>query len=265
MLETISYFRLSGYWYVLLENKETHLFNKESTFEMAFNLYCFDKELRRLILGELEKIEIAIRSQMTYIISSYFGPFWIEEKSLFANFNEHNSIISKITGEFLRSNEKFIDSYKSKYLNKLPPSWMLLEIISFGSLSLMYQKLKPGKTKREIAAKFGLDDRMLISWMHTMVYIRNICAHHSRLWNRNFAIRPMKLQSPQYTWLNNNEVSNSRLFYFASTLIYLLNRVNPVSSFKIRLIELIKSFEISDFKAMGFSDNWEHEPLWKSY
>ncbi|MDE6380839.1 MAG: Abi family protein, partial [Muribaculaceae bacterium] len=22
------------------------------------------------------------------------------------------------------------------------------------------------------------------SWLHAIVYVRNICAHHSRLWNR---------------------------------------------------------------------------------
>ncbi len=264
LLEKISYYRLSGYWYPLLADKETHVFKKGASFDTAFKLYCFDKELRRLILGELEKIEVAVRAHMIYIISGYFGAFWTEEKAIFPNQNGHDEIIAKITSEYERSDEKFIEAFKYKYSNPLPPSWMLLEITSFGSLSLMYQQLKPGKTKREIADKFGLDDATFMSWMHTMVYVRNVCAHHSRLWNRSLSIRPLRLQNPQNTWLKNKQTSNARVFYFASALVYMLNIINPNSTFKERFINLITSFKIIDFNAMGFCDEWEKEPLWLS-
>ena len=69
LLEHISYYRLSGYWYPLLENKQEHIFKEESTFQTAFNLYCFDRKLRQLVLSEIEKIEVAIRSKITYIMA----------------------------------------------------------------------------------------------------------------------------------------------------------------------------------------------------
>jgi len=262
LLEKISYYRLSGYWYPLLEDKESHVFKKGTTFDHAFKIYCFDKELRRLILCELEKIEVAVRAHMIYIISGYFGPFWIEDKAIFPNQTGYNEIIAKITSEYERSDEKFIEAFKYKYSNPLPPSWMLLEITSFGSLSLMYQHLKPGKTKREIADKFGLDDATFASWLHVMVYVRNVCAHHSRLWNRSFSIRPLKLQNPKNVWLQNRETSNARVFYFASALVYVLNIINPNNNFREKFIDLIKSFKIIDFNAMGFCDEWEKEALW---
>src|ERR1051325_7182906 len=78
LLEVISYYRLSGYWYPLLADKQQHTFKQDANFETAFKLYCFDKELRKLVLTELEKIEIGIRAKMVYILSHQHGPFWFQ-------------------------------------------------------------------------------------------------------------------------------------------------------------------------------------------
>ncbi|MDF2456208.1 MAG: protease [Cytophagaceae bacterium] len=61
LLENISYYKLSGYWYPMLaQPKSLHRFKEEASFNTAFKIYCFDREFRRLILSELEKIEVAI-------------------------------------------------------------------------------------------------------------------------------------------------------------------------------------------------------------
>jgi abortive infection bacteriophage resistance protein len=67
LLENISYYRFSGYWYPLLADKENHVFKPNADFETAYGLYKFDRELRKLIISELEKIEIAVRAKMAYI------------------------------------------------------------------------------------------------------------------------------------------------------------------------------------------------------
>jgi len=85
LLTSISYYRLSGYWYPLLQDKQHHIFKKESSFETAFKLYCFDRKLRKLILSELEKIEVAVRAKMIYELSLKHGPFWFVNPLLFRN------------------------------------------------------------------------------------------------------------------------------------------------------------------------------------
>ena len=76
LLEHISYYRLSGYWYPMLALPKTgHIFKPGSKFNDVFKLYCFDRELRKLIQGELEKIEVAIRSKMIYLLSHRYDPF----------------------------------------------------------------------------------------------------------------------------------------------------------------------------------------------
>jgi abortive infection bacteriophage resistance protein len=163
LLENISYYRLSGYWYPLLADKQNHIFKSDADFEMGFNIYKFDRELRKLIITELEKIEVAIRSKMSYVLSTQYNNFWIEDATLFANRSIHQSTLSKIEDELNRSDEEFIVSFKSKYANRYPPSFILLEITSFGALSRLYGNLKPGKPKKNIAKMFGLPDRVFAS------------------------------------------------------------------------------------------------------
>ena len=262
-LENISYYRLSGYWYPLLADKKNHIFKPDADFETAFRLYKFDCELRKLIISELEKIEIAVRTQMAYVLSTSNNPFWVENATLFANPQLYQSTIDKIREEFDRSDEEFIIAFKSKYSNPLPPSFMLLEITSFGTLSRLYDNLKPGKPRKEIAKRFGLPDKVFASWLHSFVYIRNVCAHHARIWNRWLRIQPLFPKNAAKIWISNKQVGNNRLFYALSMIIYLLNIVNPNHKFKQKLENLFRRYPNVDTKAMGFPANWHTESLWE--
>ncbi|MDR1181814.1 MAG: Abi family protein [Bacteroidales bacterium] len=263
LLENINYYRFSGYWYPLLADKQNHIFKQGADFETAFNLYLFDRELRKLIQSELEKIEIAVRTKMTYALSTMQDAFWIETPILFTNPNMYQSTLEKIMEEFERSDEEFILSFKSKYSNPLPPSFILLEITSFGTLSRLYDNLKPGKNRKDIASKFGLADKVFASWLHSFVYIRNVCAHHARIWNRCLRIQPLFPKNTGNTWLMDNTVSNNRIYYILSMIIYLLNIVNPKHTFKQKLEALFLKYPNVDRKAMGFPVDWHTEPIWK--
>ncbi|MFN7115241.1 MAG: Abi family protein [Saprospiraceae bacterium] len=262
LLENISYYRLSGYWFPLLQDKQNHIFKSNATFDTAFQLYCFDRELRRLILSELEKIEVAVRAKMIYVLSHQYGPFWFQNVSLFKNPTSHSDCLNKISKEFSRSDEEFILAFKNKYQDPFPPSWMLMEIISFGTLSMLYKNLKPSQYKRAIAHYFGIDDSTFESWLHAIVYMRNVCAHHTRLWNRTMSIQPRIPKKPRRQWLSHHPTYNNRAFFMLSIIIYLLNIVNPHHSFKNKLFNLFNKYPIVDLKALGFPTYWQSEPLW---
>jgi abortive infection bacteriophage resistance protein len=139
----------------------------------------------------------------------------------------------------------------------------MLEITSFGSLSVLYQNLRPGKSKREIAHHFGLDDSTFSSWLHSFVYIRNVFAHHSRLWNRGMNIRPQIPITPTNQWLENNTVNNNRTYFILSMMLYMLQCVDTKHQFIYRLRVLLKKYPTIDTASMGFPEDWEKEPLWK--
>ena len=170
LLKRIGYYQLSIYWRPLLADKQNLVFKPNTFFETAFALYKFDRELRRLILSELGKIEIAMRSQMSYSLSTAHGSFWLENETLFADTEKYQKTLAKIADELSRSDEEFIISFKSNYSNPLPPSFITLEIASFGVLSRLYQNMRAGRVKREIAKEFGLADKALVSWLHAFVY-----------------------------------------------------------------------------------------------
>jgi abortive infection bacteriophage resistance protein len=264
LLQNLSYYRLSGYWYPFLEDKKNHKFKEGATFEKAFKIYCFDRGLRLLLLREIEKIEVAIRAKMIYVLSHKYGPFWHLNNNLFKANDKYESIIEKIANEYNRSDERFITEYKKNYTESLPPSWILMEIISFGSLSKLYEQLKPSPEKREISKYFGVSDSVFGSWIHSIVYLRNVCAHHSRLWNRIMRVRPIVPRTAHKPWLNNiSGIKNNRTYYQLSIIQYLLNTVNPSSTFKEKLIKLLEEYPNIDPKAMGFPLKWQKCPLWK--
>lgn len=273
LLENISYYRLSGYWYPMLaQPKSSHLFKSLSSFNQAFSLYCFDRELRQLVNAELEKIEVAIRAKMIYVMSHQFGPFWFMSPVLFKKGSRLTETLSKLTKEFGRSQDDFIIAFKAKYANPLPPSWILFEISSFGALSNIYDNLKGRRAKREIAQYFGLDDTTFSSWVHAIVYIRNICAHHSRFWNRKLSIQPIIPLTPINQWLAETTTTNTitgvssninnKAYYILSMIIYLLNTVNPNHKFKDRVFALFAKYSNVDPVALGFTPDWKNEPLW---
>lgn len=263
LLQNISYYRLSGYWYPLLADKENHRFKPGSTFEAAYTIYKFDGELRKLIITELEKIEVAVRTQVAYILSSQYHGYWFADSSLFNNPVRHAKILSKMDEEYQRSDEEFVTAFKAKYSDPFPPSWITMEITSFGTLSILYNNLLPGRAKRHIANYFGLPDTVFASWLHSIVYIRNICAHHCRLWNKTLSIRPLMPRSPRKPFVTLPANGTRQVYFILSMIVYLLDIINPNHSFVTRLKDLLDRYPSMDVRAMGFPANWENEDLWK--
>jgi abortive infection bacteriophage resistance protein len=263
LLENISYYRLSGYWYPLLSDKENHVFKIGSCLTTAFHLYCFDKELRKLMLTEMEKIEVAVRAKMIYILSHEHGPFWYQNPGLFSSPKSHAISLQKIEDEFKRSDEVFLKAFSQKYQDPMPPSWMILEVASFGTLSQLYGQLKPGHLKRQIANYFGLPDTAMRTWLHSIVYLRNLCAHHSRLWNRKLAITPENIRTPMNSWMMDRSVRTDKTYFALSMVKYFLTTVNPNNTFTAKIDDLLAKFPEVNPGAMGFPADWKTEPLWQ--
>ncbi len=274
LLEQLSYYRLSGYWYPLLDTpKNAHQFKPNSTFDEAFKMYCFDRKLRSLILAELEKIEISIRAKMIYILAHGIGPYWFCDSSNFKNVVKFGRTLGKINSEVNRSDEDFIKDFKVKYSNSLPPSWISFEVSSFGTISMIYSNLKPSNHKRNIANFYGLNENQFESWIHSLAYIRNVCAHHSRLWNKELQISPQKPRLvnprsrraypfPSKDWINTTGIHIKRLYMPISIIAYFLQTINPINTFKAKLTTLFTDFPTINIGAMNFPPNWETQPLW---
>lgn len=263
ILQNISYYRLSGYWYPLLADKVNHVFKPGSTFEQAYSIYKFDSELRKMILSEIEKIEVVVRTQLAYIMSQNYGGWWFQDTSLFTNPAKLAKTISNMDEELGRSDEDFIKSFKAKYTNHFPPSWIMLEITTFGTMSILYSNLKSGRCKRQIARYFGVADTVMVSWLHSITYIRNVCAHHSRLWNKTFGISPVMPRRTAYPFVAFPPRGTKHVYFILAIIQYWLNIINPTNNFHDKIKTLLAKYPNIDFNAKGFPANWETEPLWR--
>jgi len=271
-LSSISYYRLSGYWYPFRERDAQrqidNRFIEGTRLDQAIELYEFDRKLRSLILDAIERVEVAIRTQITYHIGHKYGAFGHTDASNFHHKFNHAKWLAKLEEETRRSSDEFIRHYKDKY-NGFPhiPVWMLTEVMSFGALSFFYTGLrndhKKGiEDKKAVAEHFDLHHKRLGDWLHTLTYVRNVCAHHSRLWNRELAIRPDKVKLPE--WSRPITPRNDRIFYVLLMLRHLLGRIGNDQGWSDEVTELIKPIaDIPSYRlAMGIPEEWQLHPIW---
>lgn len=282
-LSCISYYRLSAY---MLPYKKwehgicTNAFLDNTNWDKVYNLYVFDRKLRLLIFDAIERIEIAIRAQIIYQLSHKYGSHWQDNPHIFKvekriNKNGDEKIIDvfadiqKHIKEQLKNNkaEVFIQHYVTKYdIPAMPPYWMSVEIMYFNHLSKICAQLKERSDVFAISKLFELPPDVFCSWLHAINYIRNICAHHARLWNRDMNIVPKKLDlSKNKVWIANPKtVQRGKLYYFLCMLNYLLQTINPNSKYKVRLIALLEEYkDVVNAGYMGFPSKWEEDALWR--
>lgn len=278
--QQISYYRLSAYFLPYQQVKDT--FNQGVQFDNILDTYRFDRELRILVFDCIERIEITIRAQMIHILAhNYKSSHWQDNPNVFKDpysngrgvlidpFNEVQKIININCSA--NNPEVFIKHYKENYSSpQNPPSWMCLELLTMGELSRLYMGLRKNSDKQEIAAFFGLHHTVFTSWLHTLTYVRNVCAHHARLWNRVFAIKPEVLLYPERNWIHKSYNNNQRTFYFLCILKYLLMSANPNNHLTVKLDKLFSKYPGIPIQFIGIpSDtegaimNWKEEPLWK--
>lgn len=264
-LHSISYFRLANYWRQMENDKSTHQFYPNSYFEDIINIYLFDKKLRSLIFIAIQDIEVALRTRIIHFYSLEHGVFWFMDKNLFKDQQLHETCLANIQKEINRSNEEFLKEHFAKYDEpEFPPVWKVLEVVSFGTLSKLFYNIKDTSVKKKVAKSFHLPQYIYLeSWIKSAVILRNACAHHSRLWNKRFPWKPQLPQKLPSTWLKNVSVRPFKLYAQLCYLVYLEQSINPNSDFKNELKNLLLSHTKISFKAMGFPDNWQSEPLWR--
>ncbi|WP_439581295.1 Abi family protein [Dyadobacter bucti] len=265
-LSNIGYYRLTGYMHHLQYNDGSHSFRENVKFDDVVAHYHFDKELRILLSDYLARIEVALRARLIDKFSIAHGFYWYQKEDLYVDKNVFRVVNEEIQKRFNQTQEQFVRSFKLKYINeKLPPCNMGLELLSFGKLSKLYEGLKNDEEKQNIAEEFKLVSKILSSWLRHLTNVRNVCAHHSRLWNRRFTADQPQIPSRKAFKFPDNVPNNfnSTLYGVISIMNRLLEAINPGNAFIKKMLELIEKFPGINLHFMGFPDNWREAPAWK--
>ena len=266
-LKHISYFRLKGYWWDMQIDKENHVFAPNTYFEDVVARYHFDRQLRLILFDAIELIEIALRTKLIYHLSQAYDGLWYLDDNIAAKKDVHCECLSDLQTEFARSGEGFAKEFRRKHPNDNPDAWVIFEVATFGTLSKIYNNLKPQLPQKSlITHEFGLNSTNdLSSWLAAISYLRNVIAHHSRVFGRDILKRPILPRNPRNKWLQFGITSaqEKKPFVVISAMVYLCNAINPHNEIKNKLLSLFQNHPNIPIYKIGFFNNWHKEPLWR--
>jgi len=265
-LKNVNYYRLSAYLYPF-RLTGTDNFQEKTSLDLIWKYYTFDRQLRLIVMDAIERVEIAVRTQLIYQFAHHHGAFGFMEPKYLPklNLSTFNDWLDALKSETDRSKEPFLDHFYEKYgdHHALPPLWMIGEIMSFGRMLTFFNGVED-KLRKIVARQFGIEDIVLQSWLGSLNVVRNICAHHGRLWNREMGFKPMIPRPNKYPqWHKPVVITNNRLFGILTVLEYMRKLTAPTSGWQGRLRALFAKYPEIPLMCMGFPANWEESPIWK--
>ena len=292
-LRFISYYRLRAYW-LAFENPPGK-YMPGTTFEHGLNLYFFDRELRLLVLDAIERVEVALRARWEQRMSKAHGHYgYFDDASLYRSEQKLGDSKDLLKDDYDNYKKDLKEHYQIKY-KELDPNrpvvWMAAERMSFGNLVGWISNLKHGKggkDRQAIARELLLNERELDSLIFHLKDVRNICAHHDRLWDREIeSIRVSMVLTKPANSMNGGD--GEKLHNTLVLLFHLLNTIEPEGAKRWReqvkaLIARCQSSGMAGSSApsekwlgasaslsknwvpvrMGFPEDWHTRPIWSA-
>lgn len=266
-LYSIGYYRLSIYWFPYFSSQEDK-FVPDTTFDKILGIYIFDRKLRLLVMEAFERIEVALRVQWSNALTLEYNDIHAYRKQdLFKNTSLHRKCLCELDDEFKKGSR--IQHYKDNNSSSLfSPTCVAVEMMSFGTLSRWLENTKDTAPKKIVMEKFGMPNiKVLERVFHALTPVRNVCAHHSRLWNHRFVFPLPTIHKIKASFKckesNSNQLDN-HLYNYLVVIDALLREISPNTSWTNRLITLLNTVESTNHKAMGFPDDWREREPWKS-
>ena len=249
ILNDISYFRLIKAYSLGLKVKNGN-YHKGIEFEQIVDLYLFNSNLRQLLFPAIEVIEINLRCRISNWFSSKYGCLGYEDSANFQNAEYHCDFVGEIHDAIKRnSRSPFVSNFQKNYTDGKIPFYALIELFSFGLLSKFYKNMK-NEDKKSIAKSFGIGYTYFESWIESIAFVRNICAHYGRLYN-------IKLTKSPTLYSQYDQLSNNRVFSIFICIKYILGDSKVWNEVYAGLDKLIAKHPSVDLNKLGFPSDWK--------
>ena len=254
ILKQINYYRLTAYF--LAFKKDDNTYFEGTTFENVYHIYEFDRKLRNILFSALEEIEILMRTQLSYFFSHKYGALgYTDENNFGKGFNkkEFDILVRCLVKQ--NQSKPFVKHHIENYNGKFP-MWVLVEIMSFGNLSIFYANMKRSDKKELARTAFAQYDKNIESWLVCMTDLRNACAHYARLYNTRMTAEP---RTPN----GHERKFGKTIFDYIQVLKMLYPDKDKWNNIVMsRLISLVIEYnEYIALEHIGFPENWKTE-LW---
>ncbi len=285
-LKAVNYYRLSGYLYPF--RQPNHQYAPGTTLALVWRRYCFDRKLRILLMDAIERIEVAVRTQVVHEFVVAHGPFGHLDARVLPGFQkgksstrwkknivrfftlkgiegtEHEKWVAKLRNEKNRSKEEFVKHFNDVYGmdHEHLPLWMACEVMTCETLQQLLGSMEPALVK-QAAAHFGFPDQQFLSWTKAIFSLRNACAHHARIWNRVFGVKPSlpgKNKNPQ--WHIAPGFDLDRVGLQLTVCHFWLGKITPTTQWRQRVFDLFAQYPEIPLTSMGLPPGWQAHPLW---
>ena len=263
ILGQVNFYRMRQYWEPFIDRTipgNRHIFQTGTTFDAVVERYDFDRQLRTLLLDAFNHIEVSIRTQWTYHLAYVQGggPSAHWNRSLFSNAYDDNLL--DLHRSYRRHGQR---THPYDFTNC--PIWAIAESMSFGQLSRWYGDTTR-QARQQVAQTYGLDERILGPLLRHLAPIRNICAHHERLWDREFITRltvPRRLGQYGRPRTFFNTVNTAKLYNALVMIDHLTKVITDNSEWAQRLIGLMNRNGNIPQRQMGFVSGWQNVAIWQ--
>ena len=153
-LESIGYYRLSGYWYparIIMEKSSnpglsarSNDFLSGTVFDDVVDLYVFDKKLRLLISDAIERIEVYIRSILAHEMGRVDATSYKVSKQYLQAYAFQSRVGKPRAIKWKEKHQRYLDDSKDDCIlwhrqqQRTLPFWVCVEVWDFGLLSHFY-------------------------------------------------------------------------------------------------------------------------------
>lgn len=275
-LRTINYYRLSGYWYPFRmlrpdTDRRSDRFLPGTDLREVIALHDFDARLRASTFSALSHIELTIRARLGHELGRIHPHIHLRTDLLGATARRPRSSTPSETytnwrtqydAELARSREDFVEHHRRKYGGQLPV-WAAVEILDWGKLTRLYG-MSPSQARGAVAADVELSEPQLESWLKALNILRNYAAHHGRVFNRVFTLKPRLPRADTHPEIVNLSPVMNRSFGQLSMVQYLLK------AFEVGNPNILPSVFNSypdvpnvPIGQTGAPPGWESTPFWR--
>lgn len=264
ILTHYNYYRLSGYTLTLRKKDK---FYPGITFNDIMQIYNFDYDFKYMLLSMLEHIEISLRTHIAYVLGQQDKNINHGTVSYLNKANYASAVhFEQMQPEFRSAradnrNEAFIKHHNTKY-NGVLPVWVFVETLSFGTLSRLFASLDVA-IKKEICDEYykGIRYTYIENWLQALVVLRNLCAHHSRVYNRGLSSVP-KFSSHDLERLKSfgyqaNEIGK-KVFFALLIMDRIFDDNNITKKIINNMDKLTQTYPFVNLKHYGFKSNWKY-------
>ena len=257
ILSNINYYILTGYIYQYKNSDDKY--TNGLTFDKMYRIYLFDKKFRNLLWCVIEIIEISLKTKIAYESAHKLGAFGYLEKSNFKNQEEFDILVKKLKKQLkMNNNLEFVKHHYEKYDGKFP-IWVGINVFTMGMLYNYYKNIAENiiekSIKKTVASEYNTGSMQLCSWIENILYIRNMLAHHMRIYNVRFQKVPAKCKKNH----KENYSKTKRIFDTVHIMKFMiLDKDIWNNNIIMNMSALFEEYsDIIDISLLGFPKEWE--------